>query len=97
MKYKISPIIVDAFQLGYDADPDWFIDHDKARNVTRHIGHDPIDYEVTIYVRNKYDRSSKMYSARKGNMIMNHPILGIFIMDKYEFDEIFKDINGDQT
>ena len=36
MKYRKKPVVIDAFKLGHDFMPDWFIDKRNANEVATH-------------------------------------------------------------
>lgn len=49
MKYRKQPVVIDAFQLGVDYIPDWFMDAVTANRVILHRNiHAPIQTEADI-------------------------------------------------
>lgn len=49
MKYRKQPVVIDAFQLGIDFIPDWFMDAVTANRVILHRNiHAPIQTEADI-------------------------------------------------
>jgi hypothetical protein len=49
-KYKKKPVIIDAFRLGFDKEPDWFLDAQEEtgfRRITKFLDH--INPHITVY------------------------------------------------
>lgn len=50
-KYRKKPVVIEAFQYGVDARPDWFCDKVTSNEITTHCGTDlrqPEDYYCEI-------------------------------------------------
>lgn len=44
MKFRKKPVVIEAFKLGHDSIPDWFMDHVTDLSVILHLerGHPPV-------------------------------------------------------
>jgi hypothetical protein len=89
MKYVKKAIAVKAFRLGYDEEPEWFIDLDKEGNVKRHIGHSHSDYYIEMH-SNGSDGSWAIYNVLRGNVIVHCPFRGAIACEKRVFDAYYE-------
>lgn len=76
MKYRKKPVVIDAFQLGVDAFPDWFMDA-RSRGTVRTYAegtgspfHDPLTYaEIdTLEGTHRADRLDFIIQGVKGEL-----------------------------